>query len=159
LYSNGYGFGDAIADTDSYQALPSGNLLGPGDGSLVKAPNIATVYLISDGTKHGFTSARVFSALGYKFSSVLAIPAAQLNTLSEGTLISSPTSRHLAGADINSQGTVYFLDDSSRYPYPSVAVFNTWHQHNDFSRVLPANAADFAVPLGSPVTPRPSCSG
>src|ERR1019366_3977144 len=37
LYSYGYGFGDAVADTATYQTLPSGDLLGPGSGALVKA--------------------------------------------------------------------------------------------------------------------------
>lgn len=70
LYSYGYGFADAVSD--SFQSLPSGSLLGPGDGALVKISADPTVYLISDGSTHGFTSATVFKALGYKFSSVLA---------------------------------------------------------------------------------------
>ena len=158
LYSYGYGFEDAVADTTVYEALPTGDLLGPGGGALVKAPNNPTVYLVSDAATHGFTSAKVFLGLGYKFSSVLTIPVSQLGALPNGGLVSSLTARHLSGADVGSQGTVYYLDDSARYPYPSLAVFNTWHFQNDFSRVLPANAADLALPVGPVVIPRSSCN-
>jgi hypothetical protein len=126
---------------------------------LVKSPGDPTVYLISDQSKHGFTSASVFRALGYKFSSVLIIPAPQLSTLNTGPNVSDPTARHLPGANVNSRGTIYLLSDAARLPYPSVAVFNTWNLHNDFSRVVPANAADLALPLGQVLTPRSSCSG
>src|ERR1035437_7326986 len=159
LYSYGYGFGDAVADTATYQTLPSGDLLGPGYGALVKASGNSTVYLISGGTKHGFTSASVFRALGYSFSSVLTIPAPQLNGLPHGSLIANAKARHLQGANVNEHGAIYYLGQSERSPYPSVAVFNTWNLRNDFSRVLPANAADLALPIGPVVTPRPSCPG
>jgi hypothetical protein len=159
LYSYGYGFGDAVADTATYQSLPSGDLLGPGSGALVKASGNSTVYLISGGAKHGFTSASVFRGLGYSFSSVLTIPAPQLNGLPDGSLIANAKARHLQGANVNDHGAIYYLGQSERSPYPSVAVFNTWNLHNDFSRVLPANAADLALPIGPVVPPRPSCPG
>ena len=157
LYSYGYNFKDAISDTATYQALPSGDIVGPNDGSVVKAPKTATVYLISGQTKHGFSSAKIFTSLGYKFSSVLTIPAAQLNALSGGTIISDPKFRHMAGAAISSKGTIYLLGDSARSPYPSLSVFNTWNLHNDFSRVLPANDADMALPVGYSIIPRSRC--
>ena len=159
LYSYGYGFGDAVADTATYQTLPSGDLLGPGYGALVKASGNSTVYLISGGTKHGFTSASVFRALGYSFSSVLTIPAPQLNGLPHGSLIANAKARHLQGTNVNEHGAIYYLGQSERSPYPSVAVFNTWNLRNDFSRVLPANAADLALPIGPVVTPRSICAG
>src|ERR1035437_3919589 len=107
LYSYGYGFGDAVADTAAYQGLPSGDLLGPGYGALVKAPGNSTVYLISGGAKHGFTSASVFRALGYSFSSVLTIPAPQLNGLPHGSLIANAKTRHLQGTNVNEHGAIH----------------------------------------------------
>ena len=157
LFSYGYGFNDAGSDT--YQSLPSGSLLGPNDGALVKTSNNPTVYLISDSSTHGFTSAAVFLALGYKFSSVLMIPAPQLAALPTGAIIADPTARHLEGDTINNQGTIYLLSDTTRSTYPSLAVFNSWNLHNNFSFVLPANAADLSLPLGPTVTPRTTCSG
>jgi hypothetical protein len=97
--------------------------------------------------------------LGYKFSSILTIPTPQLSALQSGAIISHPTARHLAGASINSKGTIYFVTDTSRSPYPSLAVFNSWNLRNDFSRVLPANTSDLSLPVGPTVTPRPTCTG
>jgi hypothetical protein len=159
LSTFGYSFRDAATDTAAYQNLPSGDLLWPNNGALVKASGNPTVYLISGQAKHGFTSASVFRGLGYKFSSVLTIPAPQLDGLTGGSLVSDRSARHLPGANVISHGTVYFMDDTARSPYPSLAVFNTWNLRNDFSRVLPANAADLALPIGPIVPPRPSCSG
>lgn len=158
LYTYGYSFDDAVKDTPVYQNLPSGDLLGPDDGALVKAPGNPTVYLISGSAKHGFVSAKVFTALGYKFSSVLTIPATQLDPLAVGSIISDPSARHLRGNDISDHGSVYFLGDAARYPYPSASVYNTWNLHNDFSPVVPSNAADLSVPLGPVVTSRSSCT-
>jgi hypothetical protein len=159
LYSYGYGFGDAVVDTAAYQGLAAGELLGPGNGVLVKSPSSPTVYLVSQGARHGFTSAKVFAALGYKFSAVLTIPVAQLGALPDGTIISSQTSRHLPGAKISSNGTVFYLGSAARYPYPSLSVYNSWNLKNDFSRIIPANAADLALPIGPTVTPRSTCNG
>ena len=147
-----------LAIPPAYQSLPSGDLLGPNDGALMKAPGNSTVYLISGGAKHGFTSSSIFRALGYKFSYVLTIPATQFDALPSGSAISSPKARHLQGANVNDHGAIYYLSQTERSPYPSVAVFNTWNQHNDFSRVLLANAADLSLPIGPVVPPRPNCS-
>lgn len=159
LFSYGYNFNNALTDTAAYQSLPSGELLGPNDGSLVKAPANPTVYLISGGTKHGFTSATVFRSLGYKFASVLNIPAAQLDGLGQGDNVSNSRARHLQGANTNSLGTIYLLGETQRFAYPSLSVFNTWNLHNDFSRVVPPNAADLALPIGPEVISRTFCSG
>src|ERR1035441_6025622 len=119
LHSYGYGFGDAVADAAAYQSLPSGDLLGPDDGALVKSPGNSTVYAISGGAKHGFTSASVFHGLGYSFSSVLTIPAPQLNGLPDGSLIANAKARHLQGATVNDHGAIYYLGQSERAPLRS----------------------------------------
>jgi len=158
LSSYGYAFSDAVPDTASYQVLPKGELLGPGDGALVKSPSSPTVYLVSGRARHGFTSIAVFRSLGFKTASVLTVPAAQLDALPDGNAISDKTAGHLPGVNVSSKGTVYFLGDTARLPYPSLAVFNTWNLPGDFSRVVPANAADMALPIGSAITARPDCT-
>jgi hypothetical protein len=158
LSSYGYAFSDAVPDTASYQVLPKGELLGPGDGALVKSPSTPTVYLVSGRARHGFTSIAVFRSLGFKTASVLTVPAAQLDALPDGNAISDKTAGHLPGVNVSSKGTVYFLGDTARLPYPSLAVFNTWNLPGDFSRVVPANAADMALPIGSAITARPDCT-
>jgi hypothetical protein len=157
LYSFGYGFGDAVADAATYQTLQSGNMLGPNDGALVKSPSDPTVFLVSGQSKHGFTSATVFSGLGYKFTSVLTIPAPQMDALPLGDTISSSTASHLPGTNISSQGTVYLITGKGRQPYPSLAVYNSWNLHNDLSRIVPANAVDLSLPIGPALTNRSSC--
>jgi hypothetical protein len=97
----------------------------------------------------------VFLASGFKWSSVLVVTAPELNALPLGAIIS----RHLQGVNITSGGTVYYLGDSFRYPYPSLAVYNSWNLANDFSTIVPANGADLTIPVGPNVTARTSCSG
>ncbi len=159
LYSYGYSFSSAIPDTASYEGLPTGNLLSPNDGALVKSTEDPTVYLIADGQRHGFTSASVFQALGFRFSSVLVVTSPELVALPLGAIISDGSSRHLSGVNIAYHGTVYSLDDTFRSPYPSLAVYNSWNRQNNFSTVVPANGADLAVPAGPSVTARSTCKG
>jgi hypothetical protein len=157
LYSYGYGFSSSITDTTFYQQLPTGNLLLPNDGALAKTSQNPTVYLIADQQRHGFTSASVFLALGFKFSSVLVVTAPELDALPMGDVIASGSSRHLRGVNVSSSGTVLFMDDNSRSPYPSLAVYNSWNLQNNFSTVVPANSADLALPVGPNITARSSC--
>jgi hypothetical protein len=155
LYSYGFAFSDAKPATAQDMALPEGDLLLPGDGALVKSPEDPTVWLISLGQKHGFTSAAVFSGLGFSFGNVLVVTAPELGRQGEGDIISDPNSAHLPGLDINDRGTVYWVSfDRQKQGYPSLDVYNSWHIDNDFSKVVPANAADMALPEGPLVAPR-----
>ncbi len=155
LQSLGYSFSDAVTATtgDAALAHASGNA-EPNDGALVKTADDLTVYLIADQQRHGFTSSSVFTGLGYKFSSVLVVTGPELNVLALSGAVSSSTVQHLRGADVSSNGTVYWLDDSSRHPYASVNDYNSWHVANDFSTVVPANQADLALPLAAAVVAR-----
>jgi hypothetical protein len=126
----------------------------PADGALVRSQQAPTVYLISDGQRDGFTSAKVFTALGYKFSSLLTVTNPELQALPEGNDLSDTTAAHMDGTDIFYQGTIYWISGGVRYPYSSLVVYNSWHIANDFSGVVPANAQDLQLPVGSSVLPR-----
>jgi hypothetical protein len=155
LNSYGLTFSDAQPATAETQALPTGANLLPNNGSLVKAPKSSTVYLISQGEKYGFASSKVFTSLGFKFKSVLVVTAPELNLLPLGGIISNPKSQHLPGVDINKNGTVYWIGaDNQLHGYPSLATYNSWHMADDFSVVVPANAADMVLPVGSLVSAR-----
>jgi hypothetical protein len=154
LASYGLGFGDATAATPGDLALPEGNLLTPNDGSLVKSREDPTVYLVSDQHRYAFVSARVFTALGFRFASVLVVTNPELQALPASANLSDPAAAHLDGADVSSGGTVYWVSGGTRYPYPSPDTYNSWHIKNDFSTVVPANAADLALPVGGPVAAR-----
>ena len=72
LNSYGLNFKDATAATAPDLALGVAANLPPASGSLVKTAD-PTVYLISGRQRYGFVSSKVFTGLGYKFSSVLTV--------------------------------------------------------------------------------------
>jgi hypothetical protein len=132
-------------------SLPEGDLLLPSDGILAKTATDKTVWLISASQRRGFTSEVVFLSLGFKFSQVLVITAPELNKLPQGANLNDPNETHPEGVDINENGIVYWIQAGQKHPYPSLATYNSWRVPNDFSRVLPANAADRALSVGGVV--------
>ncbi|MBI5530203.1 MAG: hypothetical protein HY918_01755 [Candidatus Doudnabacteria bacterium] len=154
---NTYGFTFTMGKTATAAdlALPEGSLLTPNDGALVKSKEDPTVYLISNQQRYGFVSANVFTTLGFKFASVLVVTNPELQALPKATNLDNGSAQHLAGLDINKNGTVYWVGpDGQLHGYPSLAVYNSWHLPNDFSRVVPANDADMSLPQGGLVTQR-----
>ncbi len=154
LATYGLAFADAKAATPDDLALPEGGLVLPQDGALVKSKEDQTVYLISSGQRYGFVSSKVFTSLGYKFSSVLVVTNPELQALPRAENLSDGAAAHRDGADVNDRGTMYWIGGGQRHAYPSTAVYNSWHVKNDYSRVVPANAADRALPVGDPVPMR-----
>jgi hypothetical protein len=155
LYTYGLSFKDAAVATAADQTLPEGGLVLPANGALVKSKEDPTVYLISNGQRYGFVSAKVFATLGFKFSSLLVVTNPELQALPKSSNLDNPAAAHLSGLDINKNGTVYWLgSDRQLHGYPSLAVYNSWRIPGDFSRVVPANDADMALPMGNMVEPR-----
>jgi hypothetical protein len=154
LNSIGYAFNQAVPASTADSQLPVGANVAPGNGSLVKTAADPTVYVIADQQRHPFTSAAVFAGLGYSFASVRTVTAPELDSLPLGITVSSATSQHFQGTDVSSGGTVYWLDDTSRHPYTSSSVYNSWHIAGNFSTVVPANSADLTLPVAASVVPR-----
>lgn len=154
LFSYGFEFKDAAPATATDLALPQGGLLLPNGGALVKSIQDKTVYLVSDGQRHAFVSSRIFYGLGFKFSSVLLVTNPELQALPKGYEITDSGIAHLDGLNISYKGTIYQINNGSKNPYPSLAVYNSWNIDNDFSRVIPANKADLTLPVGSVITDR-----
>ena len=136
LNSYGYAFSDAVAASSADLAIPMGPLLAPNDGALVKTAQDPTVYLISGKQQHGFTSASVFLGQGFQWTSVLTVTAPELATLPQGAIISDPEAAHLKGVQINEGGTIYWVDVTTKDPYPSLEVYNSWNLNQDFSIVV-----------------------
>src|SRR3989344_5108719 len=67
--SNRYSFANVVPANSADLALPDGGLLGWGSGVLFN--DGGTVYVVTGGVKRGFTSAAVFTGLGYSFSNVV----------------------------------------------------------------------------------------
>lgn len=155
LYTYGFTFAMGKTATSEDMALPEGSLLTPNDGALVKSKEDQTVYLISGQQRYAFVSSAVYFALGFKFSSVLVVTNPELQALPRAANLDNGKAGHLAGLDINRKGTVYWIgSDGQLHGYPSLTAFNSWHIPNDFSRVVPANDADMALPVGDLVSTR-----
>ncbi len=84
LNSYGFTFSDATNATPADLANPIAANLPPNSGALVRTASDPTVYLVSDGSRYAFTSASVFTALGYKFSNVLVVTTPELGDDAEG---------------------------------------------------------------------------
>ncbi|MDE2312094.1 MAG: hypothetical protein KGJ93_03350 [Patescibacteria group bacterium] len=155
LYTYGFTFGMAKTAADQDMLLPEGSLLTPENGSLVKSSVDKTVYLISGQQRYAFTSAQVFLGLGFKFSSVLIVTDPELQALPKAANLSDSLAAHMPGLDINRNGTIYWIGaDNQLHGYPDLTTFNSWHLPNDFTRVVPANQADLALPVGKLVGKR-----
>lgn len=155
LTSYGFSFDMGKTATQADLALPEGALLTPGSGALVKSKEDPTVYLISNQQRYGFVSAAVYLDLGFKWASALVVTNPELQALPKSSNLDNPAAAHLSGLDINKNGTVYWLgSDRQLHGYPSLAVYNSWRIPGDFSRVVPANDADMALPMGNMVEPR-----
>src|SRR5205823_487777 len=102
-----------------------------------------TVWLISNNQRHGFTSEKVFTALGFTFKQVLVVTAPELNKQAKGSNVDDSTKAHLPGINISDKGTIYWIDyNYTKHAYPNLTVYNSWNVPGDFTRVLPANGAD-----------------
>ena len=155
LLSYGLSTTDASTATSSDISIPAGPLLLPNNGALVKSSTDPTVYIISANQKYGFESLATFTSLGYSVNAILTIPAPQLQAVPAGPILNNGSSAHLAGTDIDLNGTIYYIGgDDGLYGYPSLDVFNSWHIPGDFSTVVPANSADALLPINGIVTPR-----
>jgi hypothetical protein len=155
LSTYGFSFIDAKTATLQENSLPEGGILTPSDGALVKSKEDQTVYLISKQQRYAFTSATVFLALGFKFSSVLLVTNPELQQLAKAENISNSNQAHLPGSDISINGQIDWVGyDNQLHPYPNLAIYNSWHITGDFSTVLIGNDQDKTIPVGSVVSVR-----
>jgi hypothetical protein len=144
--SYGYKFSQAVVINDADRLLPTGDILKAMTGTVVlDGSDNRTVYLIgANSVKRGFTSAEVFTALGYSFA---GLPVINLADYPAGDPIASSTAAHPEGALVlDSAGTVWWILNGQRDGFESITVFNTYGF--TFDRVVPANSADMALPVG-----------
>jgi hypothetical protein len=134
-------FASVVSASAEDLALPVGSFIPPQDGSIVcsdRGADKGTCYEISNGQKFGFTSAAVFTGLGFSFANSVS---GDVSWMSSGsTLINNTTSAHLSGTLVNNGGTVQLVGNGSLLGVPDLATFNSWGY--SFSKVVPANSAD-----------------
>src|SRR5258708_3170939 len=123
-------------------ALPvcSKTFIPPQDGNLVtsdRGSDKGTVYYISGGKKLGFTSAAVFTGLGYVFSQSTN---GDVSWMPAGDNIDDGNSPHLPGALINNYGTIGLVGNNGLFGIPDLRTFRSWGY--SLSHVVAANAAD-----------------
>jgi hypothetical protein len=63
--------------------------LAPIDGTLVKSPVDATVFVIENAAKHAI-SGTVFTARKYKFANIKTLPQAEMDVIKPGNAILTP---------------------------------------------------------------------
>jgi hypothetical protein len=125
-------------------ALPAGSYIPPQDGSIIcsnKGSDMGTCYEISGSQKFGFTSAAVFTGLGFSFTN--SMPGDVSWMTMNATLLNNTTASHVPGTLVNNNGTVQLMGISGLLGIPDVATFNSWGY--SFNKVVFANAADKAM--------------
>lgn len=136
--SKRYSFANVVPANSADLALPDMGLLPWGNGVLFN--DGGTIYQVSGGMKHGFTSAANFTGNGFSFANVVS---GNLSAVPAGATISSTTGAHLEGTFVVSGGTVWRITATGRTGVPSPGVFYSWG--GAWSEVVPANAADLAL--------------
>lgn len=84
--SHGYRWSDIITVTQAQlDGYASSDVLSFRDGTLVMKSGSASVFVIEDNKKRHFTSADAFLGLGFSWSNIITIPAAELDAIDAGT--------------------------------------------------------------------------
>lgn len=97
----------------------------PAEGTLVKGSD-ATVWFVSkNGKRKGFTSATVFTALGFKFDQVDQISDSDLNTIQTDTELVDDSSTHPDGALIRCSASpaIFLVSKQLRFPFANIEAF------------------------------------
>lgn len=141
-------FASTVTASPEDMALAKGSFIPPQDGSIIcsdRGADKGTCYFVSAGMKYGFTSAAVFTGLGFSFAHAKSGDVSWMTAGS--TLISSSSQAHMTGALINKNGTVYLVGaNGNLLGIPDLNTFNSWGY--SFNNVVPANAADTGSQTG-----------
>jgi hypothetical protein len=145
--SYGYlSFSQVVPANAADEALGQGAFIPPMDGKIVCSDRDdsyakkGTCYLITGGKRAAFTSAKVFTALGFKFSHTTN---GDVSFLSTDANISDSALAHRPGVLVNNNGTVQLVGPNSLMGIPSMSVLASWGY--TLADVVPANAADKAI--------------
>src|SRR3989338_426935 len=112
-------FADVLtAEPGELDSYPSGSLLPPNDGTLIKASEEPAVYYVGNGQLQPVTYF-VFVNRGLSFRDVVSVPLAELNSWTKGKLLPPPTGMLVKGS---SQSAVYYIESGVKRPI-SYGVF------------------------------------
>ncbi len=129
----------STGDSDDLQKN-TGQFVPPRDGKIICADRgveKGTCYLMSNGNKVAFTSAKLFFAQGFSFQKALT---GDVSFLGSGGLISDLSQPHMPGTVIRKGNTLYFVGNNGLYGIPSELILKSWGYA--FEDAVPINNAD-----------------
>ena len=133
-------FSNVVDASSADLALPAGSFIPPRDGKIIcsdRSPDKGTCYLITNGQKSGFTSAKIFTGLGFNFGKT---SKGDVSWMSDAGSIGDAQSAHRSGVLINNQGTYYLISDSGLLGIPDANTLQSWGYA--FSDAVSANDSD-----------------
>ncbi|HEX9503693.1 MAG TPA: hypothetical protein VF974_05225, partial [Patescibacteria group bacterium] len=127
VYLNQVPASRSIITIPSNITFTQGSVVGLRSGTLIKASNNPTVYLMVNGKKQAFSSAQIFKDHNYNFSNVYSIDDIKLvdNIETTNDPFQRPTGTLFKYA---SSPAVYFLNSAHlKRGYTTINMFNIWN--------------------------------
>lgn len=147
-------FGKVENATAEDIALSEGEFMPPRNGSVMcsdRGADRGTCYLITNYKKAGFTSASVFSCLGFSFHQ--HVYYGDLSWLPTDEVINTCSEAHRPGVVVNNNGTIQLLGSGTSIGFPTWDIFLSWGFFPE--DVVPANKLDTQSQQLFIVGPRP----
>lgn len=143
--SYGYLSFNQVVDANAVDlTLPQDAFIPPMDGKIVCSDRDdsyakkGTCYLITGGKRAAFTSGKVFTALGFKFTHTTT---GDVSFLATDDNISDASLPHRPGVLVNNKGTIQLVGfNSLLLGIPSMSVLTSWGYTT--ADIVAANAAD-----------------
>ncbi len=142
-----YGFNtfkNVLLATTGDLSLPMGSFIAPRDGFVVCSDHgldKGTCYLITEGKRAPFTSAKVFTDLGFTFNKS---SKGDVSFMELAPNISSSTISHPAGVLVKTGKTIYITTKDGLIGIPSMTVLTSWGYKaedtvlsNEYDKLLP----------------------
>ncbi len=150
----GYKWNKVLAvDPIEIALCPAGGIMSYADGTLVRAANLPTVFLIDKGKTKPFLSNEVFNNLKYKATQVLIVLSDELSYYSQGEPVGYKDGALLRPNDRNN---VYLISGGQAQAVDAATFKKKKYQ---WSNVLVVSAQDFGILYegkpGAPVIPQP----
>lgn len=104
-----------ITDTEM-NVYDNGTIYPFRDGELTKEQGSSIIYVFENSQKRPFLNTAVFIGMGYRFSSVITVPAGTLNIFPSGPALNAVTALHPNGTLIKTalNRSVYIVDNSQK---------------------------------------------
>jgi hypothetical protein len=133
-------------------SMPVGSFIPPRDGKIIcsnKGSDMGTCYLITNGQKAGFTSAPIFTGLGFSFDNTMSGDVSWMTATGN---ISNTSNSHLPGTLINNNGTIELVTTDGVLGVPDMTTLASWGYLA--SDAVPANTADKGLAQAGVLTAR-----